>query len=73
MTFHIISLCKTSLQTDENTILKSFSAENMLTVKSDERTGDYRFASAELSTVFSLGPGPYLLNLMLNARPVYLI
>lgn len=45
----------------------------MLTVKSDERTGDYRFASAELSTVFSLGPGPYLLHLMLNARPVYLI
>lgn len=44
----------------------------MLTVKSDERTGDYQFASAELSTVFSLGPGPYLLHLMLNARPVYL-
>lgn len=45
----------------------------MLTVKLDERIGGNRFTSAELSTVFSLGPGPYLLNLMLNARPVYLI
>lgn len=42
----------------------------MLTVKSDERTVDYRFAWTELSTFFSLGTGPYLLNLMLNARPV---